>query len=204
MSFPIEAPFSAASSAAWGVAPTPRKDRAEATPESVAPENVAGKSEQDPLRKKPWGQEGGAGASSLLRTPQASEGRGLSPDGIQRLEEDRMKKRIGLEPCETCANRRYQDESGDGSVSFQSPTPIAPEATASAVRAHENEHVRNEQVYAQQEGREVVSQSVRLFTSVCPECGRTYVSGGETRTTTASAPSRPTSSPPGNPFELVA
>ncbi len=54
--------------------------------------------------------------------------------------------------------------------------------------AHEQEHVRNEQANARQEGRRVVAQSVRLFTATCPECGRTYVSGGETRTTTAAVP----------------
>lgn len=56
--------------------------------------------------------------------------------------------------------------------------------------SHEQEHVGNEQANARQEGREVISQSVRLFTSVCPECGKAYVSGGETRTTTASKPQK--------------
>ncbi|MDP4125178.1 MAG: hypothetical protein Q8917_19135, partial [Bacillota bacterium] len=37
---------------------------------------------------------------------------------------------------------------------------------------------------ASAEGRKVVSQSVTLHTGVCPECGRVYVSGGETRTVT--------------------
>ena len=61
---------------------------------------------------------------------------------------------------------------------------IAPEAAASAVRSHEQEHVSREQSKAQQEGREVVSQSVTIHTAICPECGRVYVSGGTTRTTT--------------------
>lgn len=50
--------------------------------------------------------------------------------------------------------------------------------------AHEQEHVRNETAKASQENREVVSQSVTLQSSVCPECGKVYVSGGETRTVT--------------------
>jgi uncharacterized protein with PIN domain len=53
------------------------------------------------------------------------------------------------------------------------------------VSAHENEHVTNEQTKADQEGREVISQTVTLQTSICPECGRVYVSGGTTRTMTA-------------------
>ena len=41
-----------------------------------------------------------------------------------------------------------------------------------------------EQSQAKQENREVVSQSVTLYTDICPECGKVYVSGGTTRTTT--------------------
>ncbi|MCL2069415.1 MAG: hypothetical protein FWH19_00320 [Treponema sp.] len=90
--------------------------------------------------------------------------------------------------CATCDSRRYQDVSDDSSVSFQAPTHISPGASAALVAAHEGEHVANEQAKASQEGREIVSQSVRLFTSICPECGRMYVSGGETRTLSASKP----------------
>ena len=84
--------------------------------------------------------------------------------------------------CQTCDNRRYQDGSDDGSVSFQSPAHIDPRASAAVVRAHEQEHVVNEQARAQREGREIVNQSVTLHTSICPECGIAYVSGGVTRT----------------------
>ncbi|MGE5416588.1 MAG: hypothetical protein ACM3UZ_07485 [Acidobacteriota bacterium] len=49
--------------------------------------------------------------------------------------------------------------------------------------SHENEHVNRERAKASQKGGEVVNQSVQIFTDNCPECGRTYVSGGETRTT---------------------
>ena len=38
---------------------------------------------------------------------------------------------------------------------------------------------------AKSEGKEVVSQSVQIHTSICPECGDVYVSGGTTRTTTS-------------------
>ena len=87
--------------------------------------------------------------------------------------------------CQTCEKRKYQDESDDMGVSFQTPTNIAPEQAAAAVRGHENEHVVREQAKAQQEGRRVVSQSVTLHTDICPECGKVYVSGGTTRTVTA-------------------
>jgi len=87
--------------------------------------------------------------------------------------------------CQTCQNRTYVDGSNDGGVSFQTPTHIPPSAAAAAVSAHENEHVSREQDKAEQDGREVVNQNVRLHTSVCPECGVTYVSGGVTETTTA-------------------
>ena len=87
--------------------------------------------------------------------------------------------------CETCEKRKYQDGSDDMGVSFQTPTRVDPDQAASAVRGHEMEHVVREQAKAQREDRKVVSQSVTLHTAICPECGKTYVSGGTTRTTTA-------------------
>ena len=62
-----------------------------------------------------------------------------------------------------------------------------PELAASKVRGHEMEHVVREQAKALREDREVVSQSVSYQTAICPECGRAYVSGGTTRTTTAAS-----------------
>lgn len=87
--------------------------------------------------------------------------------------------------CETCKNRQYQDGSDDPGVSFKTATKLSPDEAASAVRSHEQEHVVRERAKAQREGRKVVSQSVTIHTSVCPECGRVYVSGGVTRTVTA-------------------
>ena len=86
--------------------------------------------------------------------------------------------------CETCESRKYQDGSDDMGVSFQTPTNIKPEQAASAVRGHEMEHVYREQAKADREGRKVVSQSVTMHTGICPECGKSYVSGGTTRTVT--------------------
>lgn len=86
--------------------------------------------------------------------------------------------------CQTCKERKYQDGSDDPGVSFKTPTNVAPEQAASAVRGHENEHVVREQAKARREDRKVVSQSVTYHTAICPECGKVYVSGGTTRTVT--------------------
>lgn len=87
--------------------------------------------------------------------------------------------------CKTCEQRKYQDGSDDAGVSFKSPTHIAPEQASSAVLGHEMEHVVRERAKAVREDKEVVSQSVTIHTAVCPECGKVYVSGGTTKTTTA-------------------
>ena len=87
----------------------------------------------------------------------------------------------GKEECQTCKNRKYQDGS-DEMVSFKSATHISPEAAAGRVRAHEGEHVANAYNKAAQKNGEVVYASVSIHTAVCPECGRTYVSGGTTNT----------------------
>ena len=91
--------------------------------------------------------------------------------------------------CKTCASRTYKDVSNDPSVSFQTPTRISPGQSAAAVASHESEHVSNEQAKAEKEGREIISQTVTLKTSICPECKKVYVSGGETRTVSGNAKS---------------
>ena len=83
--------------------------------------------------------------------------------------------------CETCKNRKYQDGS-DEMVSFKSATHISPQSAASAVRSHEQEHVAYAYKKAAQNNGKVVSANVSIHTSVCPECGRSYVSGGTTST----------------------
>lgn len=87
----------------------------------------------------------------------------------------------GKGECETCKNRKYQDGS-DENVSFKSAAHISPEAAGVAVAGHEAEHVSNAYTKASQKNGEVVSASVSIQTDICPECGRVYVSGGETRT----------------------
>ncbi|MDR1689312.1 MAG: hypothetical protein LBS21_11960 [Clostridiales bacterium] len=94
----------------------------------------------------------------------------------------KKKETQGVDECETCKNRRYQDGSDDPGVSFKSPTRMSPEQASSRVFSHEREHYTREASKAKKEGKEVVSNDIRVFSSVCPECGKTYISGGETRT----------------------
>ena len=116
----------------------------------------------------------------------------ISPEtfAASRLGAAQLSQGMGVEnstECRTCESRTYQDVSDDPSVSFQTPTRISPGQSAAAVASHEAEHVSNEQAKADRDGREIVSQTVTLKTSICPECKRVYVSGGETRTLSKSA-----------------
>ena len=91
-------------------------------------------------------------------------------------------KKVSPTECETCKNRKYQDGS-DEMVSFKSAAHISPEASGARVRSHEQEHVSNAYKKAAMNDGRVVSANVRLNTATCPECGRSYVSGGVTTTT---------------------
>ena len=101
------------------------------------------------------------------------------------VSDDDEKKKPGYrsspEECQTCKNRKYQDGS-DEMVSFKSPGHIDPDNAASVVMSHEKEHVSNAYRKAEENNGEVESVSVRLKTDICPECGRTYISGGVTNT----------------------
>ena len=83
--------------------------------------------------------------------------------------------------CQTCKERKYQDGS-DENVSFKAASHIDPNAAASRVRSHEQEHVSNAYKDAAQNNGKVLSCNVTIKSAVCPECGRTYVSGGTTAT----------------------
>ena len=112
---------------------------------------------------------------TMPRTVAQAEDRGYDKASIKQM------ARSGKIECETCANRKYKDGS-DEMVSFKSPAHISPQSAASAVRSHEQEHVSNAFKKAAMKGGKVMSASVSVRTAVCPECGRTYVSGGETNT----------------------
>lgn len=106
-------------------------------------------------------------------------------DGKKSANPDSIKKpgrKSSPEECETCKNRKYQDGSDEGNVSFKAAAHISPESAASRVRAHENEHVSNAYKKAAKNNGKVVNASVTIQTAICPECGRTYVSGGLTKT----------------------
>jgi len=83
--------------------------------------------------------------------------------------------------CQTCKSRKYQDGSNE-MVSFKSAAHISPEAAGTVVRAHEQEHVSNAYKKAATGDGKVLRASVSIHTSICPECGRSYVSGGTTTT----------------------
>lgn len=84
--------------------------------------------------------------------------------------------------CQTCKERKYQDGSNEGNVSFKAAAHISPNAAGARVRAHEQEHVNNAYSKAAKNDGKVMQASVAIHTAVCPECGRTYVSGGTTTT----------------------
>ncbi len=121
--------------------------------------------------------------SGKKRTEDGTEKSGKAQ--LSGKERDDWKKKTGIEDpseeCQTCKNRKYKDGS-DEMVSFKSPQHVSPESAASAVRAHEQEHVSNAYKKAATENGKVISASVSIHTAVCPECGRTYVSGGTTHT----------------------
>ena len=87
-------------------------------------------------------------------------------NGIGSVDENGKQKE-----CQTCKNRKYVDGSNEANVSFKNAAHISPEAASSAVRAHEGQHVSNAYHKAATQNGEVVSASVRVQTSVCPECG---------------------------------
>ncbi|MGN0375071.1 MAG: hypothetical protein ACI4EN_06175 [Butyrivibrio sp.] len=94
----------------------------------------------------------------------------------------RAMKRSGSMRCETCASRSYVDGSDEMDVSFKSPGHISPQASAGTVMAHERQHVSNAYESASKKDGRVVQASVTLDYARCPECGRSYVAGGETVT----------------------
>lgn len=92
--------------------------------------------------------------------------------------------------CKTCQNRKYQDGSDEGNVSYKAATHISPESSGAKVMAHEQEHVANAYSKAAKAGGKVLQASVQLKTAICPECGRSFVAGGTT-TTRISYPADP-------------
>lgn len=115
------------------------------------------------------------GASAVSTTPAVN---GVSGEDAGK----KVGRTSSPQECQTCKERKYQDGSNEMNVSFKSAAHVSPEAAGAAVRAHEGEHVQNAYNKARQGGGQVITASVAIHTAVCPECGRTYVSGGTTTT----------------------
>lgn len=105
------------------------------------------------------------------------DSRSANPDDVKK-----PGRRSSPAECETCKNRKYQDGSDEGNVSFKAPSHISPDSAAAKVRAHENQHVSNAYKKASKNNGKVMNASVSIKTAICPECGRTYVAGGLTKT----------------------
>ena len=125
------------------------------------------------------------GAYGASPAAKASGSEDIALPGASGKQEKERKERMGIkdptEECQTCKNRKYKDGSEE-MVSFKSPAHISPESSASAVRSHEQEHVTNAYSKAATGNGKVLSATVSIRTSICPECGRSYVSGGTTNT----------------------
>lgn len=177
---------------------TARRGASPETPvQPVTPVRAVDGEESQPARLGPVVREGADPAEMAVRMrikpyedpadSQKSQVGNQNDDGLK-VGAESAQAAVEEGKCQTCERRKYQDGSDDMGVSFQTPTRVAPEQAAAAVRGHENEHVVRERAKAQQEDRKVVSQSVTIHTDICPECGKVYVSGGTTRTVTAANP----------------
>ena len=162
--------------------PLPTVDALNNASENLARMRIAYPDTEPVFRFGPQGLIMGAESAASMNLPGAAEEKGLAR-GVG--EAKSAAEVVEETKCQTCAQRKYQDGSNDPGVSFKTPTTISADAAPAAVRGHEQEHVVREQAKAEREGRHVVNQSVSIHTDICPECGRVYVSGGETRTVTA-------------------
>ncbi len=138
-----------------------------------------------PGMQQPGAQENAAGAIGAAQ----NQGRPGAVNGTEKKPivnpgestEVQPGKKSSPAECQTCKERKYQDGS-DEMVSFKSAQHISPEAAASRVRAHEQEHVSNAYKKAAQGDGKVIQASVSIKMAICPECGRSFVAGGETAT----------------------
>lgn len=125
------------------------------------------------------------GASAVGGVNAASEVAGMKPlikpMGVSEEEKGAGVEGVKKGECQTCKNRKYVDGS-DEMVSFKSPAKISPDAAGGRVRAHEQEHVSNAFTKAARDGGKVLQASVAMKMAICPECGRSYIAGGETTT----------------------
>lgn len=112
-----------------------------------------------------------------------ASGKPVRTDQTTGTEDAKSGRKVEKGECQTCKNRKYVDGSNENDVSFKTPGHIDPGNAASTVMAHEKQHVANAIAEGSKPNKQLVSATVTLHTSVCPECGRVYVSGGTTHTT---------------------
>jgi len=116
-----------------------------------------------------------------------------APVGVAESEEEttadlEQKIRNGQAECPTCSARTYKDESDDGGVSFQAGKRISSSSAGTVITNHEHEHVAEKASKNRDSENELVhSSTVHLEHATCPECGRTYIAGAVTKTTTRPA-----------------
>ena len=125
---------------------------------------------------------------------QGNAGQAKKAAGAQNADPDKQVqpgRKSSPSECKTCKERKYQDGSNESDVSFKAPGHISPQASAGAVRAHEQQHVNNAYEKAAKGDGKVISATVSLRTEICPECGTAYVAGGETRTSIAYSKENP-------------
>lgn len=88
------------------------------------------------------------------------------------------------EECTLCQKRRYICSNGETTDGIS--TIIPGKQSELRVQHHEAQHLHHARIKAMREGRVVISQHIFLQYSTCPECKRSYVSGGQAVTWTLS------------------
>lgn len=136
----------------------------------------------NPSTFSPAGYTYPATASAAVSKAEGTTAPSMNPLSADKTGQSRTEKALAKGECQTCKERKYVDGSNEGNVSFKAPGHIAPEASAGVVMSHEKEHVANAKREGNKPGNELISATVSLKTAICPECGRSYVAGGTTRT----------------------
>lgn len=110
----------------------------------------------------------------------------INNQGIHKGKEINFPKENELseEGCNLCNSRRYVCSTGE--TSDGTSTIIPGKQSNLRVQHHEAQHLHQARIKAVQEGRVVVSQDIHLQHAICPECGGSYVSGGQAVTRTLS------------------
>lgn len=79
--------------------------------------------------------------------------------------------------CQSCQNRVYVCSNGE--TTDGQATTIPGRQSALRVSHHEAQHLRLARLRAEQEGKVIIGQEIKLFSAVCPECGQIYVNQGQ-------------------------